>query len=108
LRAVFGPSGSGKSSLLRAGLIPAIRAGRLSGSEEWPVVLLEPGDRPLRELATRLVGPAGASPAAIYDDLRADPTTVGVKIRGALADRPATASVLIGVGQFEEVFTLCR
>jgi hypothetical protein len=48
---VIGPSGSGKSSLLRAGLIPAIARGALpaGGSHAWPVDLLTPGRRPMLE-----------------------------------------------------------
>jgi WD40 repeat protein len=51
--AVFGPSGSGKSSLLRAGLVPAVRQGRLR--EPLSVVrVLTPGERPVRTHAGRL------------------------------------------------------
>src|SRR5262249_56910477 len=41
---LVGASGSGKSSLLRAGLLPALRAGALPGSEGWPQQLLRPGE----------------------------------------------------------------
>jgi WD40 repeat protein/transcriptional regulator with XRE-family HTH domain/energy-coupling factor transporter ATP-binding protein EcfA2 len=61
---VAGPSGSGKSSLLRAGLIPALRAGALEsgtpgipGSAGWPVVLMTPGTRLDGELADLLADP---------------------------------------------------
>jgi WD40 repeat protein/transcriptional regulator with XRE-family HTH domain len=61
---VAGPSGSGKSSLLRAGLIPALRAGALEsgalgipGSAGWPVALMTPGTRPDGELADLLADP---------------------------------------------------
>jgi WD40 repeat protein/DNA-binding SARP family transcriptional activator len=47
---IVGPSGSGKSSVLRAGLIPALAAGVLPGSGEWDQVLIRPGEHPLREL----------------------------------------------------------
>jgi hypothetical protein len=43
---VGGPSGSGKSSLVRAGLIPALNAGALHGSEKWRSTLLTPGHDP--------------------------------------------------------------
>ena len=49
--AVIGPSGSGKSSLVRAGMLPAL-AGWLGTGSDWRIVTLRPGDRPLRRLAT--------------------------------------------------------
>ena len=53
---VVGPSGSGKSSLLRAGLIPAIGHGGLDmpGSERWPAAVVVPGGHPLQALADAL------------------------------------------------------
>jgi WD40 repeat protein len=55
LLAVVGMSGSGKSSLIRAGLLPQIQSGqRLSGSEHWPIITLRPGFHPLESLAIAL------------------------------------------------------
>ncbi|MGD8475327.1 MAG: adenylate/guanylate cyclase domain-containing protein, partial [Anaerolineae bacterium] len=51
---VVGPSGSGKSSLVRAGLLPAVWAGALPGSEAWQTLVITPGAHPLNELAVRL------------------------------------------------------
>ncbi|GAA4616723.1 hypothetical protein GCM10023195_74450 [Actinoallomurus liliacearum] len=51
VRVVVGPSGAGKSSLLHAGLVAAVHGGALSGSAEWPVVLLTPGSAPVAALA---------------------------------------------------------
>ena len=55
LLAVVGPSGSGKSSVVRAGLLPALAGGVLPGSDHWAQALIRPGEQPLRELrrATR-------------------------------------------------------
>ncbi len=50
----FGPSGSGKSSVLRAGLLPALADGVLPGSERWRQVLMRPGEHPLAELGRAL------------------------------------------------------
>ena len=52
--AVLGPSGSGKSSLVKAGLVPALRDGRLPGADRWRVATMRPGARPLGELAAQL------------------------------------------------------
>ena len=59
LLAVVGPSGSGKSSVIRAGLLPALAGGVLPGSERWAHALIRPGEHPMRELrrtADRLAG----------------------------------------------------
>src|SRR5262249_37149443 len=53
---VLGPSGIGKSSLLRAGVLPALRAGALPGSAGWRQVLLRPGTHPADELQRSLGG----------------------------------------------------
>ena len=83
---VLGPSGSGKSSLLRAGLLPAIAAGGLPvrGSQAWPLDLMTPGRRPLLELATRIAALAGIPAGALEADLRTDPARITAAIRQAL------------------------
>jgi WD40 repeat protein len=83
---VLGPSGSGKSSLIRAGLVPAIAAGEFParGSEGWPVDLMTPGRRPLLELATRVAAVAGIPAGALDADLRADPARIVAAMRQAL------------------------
>jgi WD40 repeat protein/DNA-binding SARP family transcriptional activator/energy-coupling factor transporter ATP-binding protein EcfA2 len=75
---IVGPSGSGKSSALRAGLLPALASGVLPGSERWGLALLRPGEHPLRALqhATAYAAP---------------------RVRHVVA-----------VDQFEEAFTACR
>jgi len=105
--AVFGASGSGKSSLLRAGLLPAIGAGRLPGSQDWPTILLTPGEHPFEELAVQLGALQGAATGALRADLEAQPANLDLAIRQALVGAPPLAHVLLLVDQFEEVFTLC-
>src|SRR5262245_47155159 len=61
---LVGASGSGKSSLLQAGLLPAVRAGALDGSEHWRVAVLTPGERPDERLAA-----AGAAGLVVVDQL---------------------------------------
>lgn len=79
---VIGPSGSGKSSLLRAGLLPAIAVGALpaAGSVSWPLELMTPGARPLLELATRIAVLAGIPAGALHADLRTDPSRISEAI----------------------------
>ena len=48
---VVGASGSGKSSLVRAGLLPAVRDGVLPGSDRWRQLIIRPGEHPMAELA---------------------------------------------------------
>ncbi|HMZ01610.1 MAG TPA: hypothetical protein PLU79_18325, partial [Burkholderiaceae bacterium] len=55
--AVIGPSGSGKSSLVRAGLLPGLAMGSLGTGSDWRIALLRPGDRPMRSLAAALLQP---------------------------------------------------
>ena len=71
---VAGESGSGKSSLLRAGLLPRLAAGALGpGSQRWPRRVIRPGGSPLRALAMDLAEMAGADPVSVYRSLRAVP-----------------------------------
>jgi energy-coupling factor transporter ATP-binding protein EcfA2 len=112
--AVVGPSGSGKSSLVRAGLVPQVRQGALAGSAEWPVVVFRPGPYPLDTLATRLLpllGPA-ADPLAARETLAR--TLAGgerglhTSVQTILAAAPESRRLLLVVDQFEELFTLCH
>ncbi|WP_307840468.1 hypothetical protein [Streptomyces sp. G44] len=102
--AVFGASGAGKSSLLRAGLLPRVDDG--SGIA-WTTVLLSPGAHPLEECAARLAAVAGGSATALRRELAADPRALHLTVLGALAERPPETELLLVVDQFEEVFTLC-
>jgi WD40 repeat protein/class 3 adenylate cyclase len=54
LLSVVGPSGSGKSSVVMAGLLPSLAAGLLPGSERWGHAILRPGEHPLDALETAL------------------------------------------------------
>ena len=103
--AVVGPSGSGKSSLTRAGLVPAIRGGALPDSETWAIPIFCPGAHPLDRLAGHLAREIPDLVAhEVRDELAADPRT----LRLLLAGRPEHDRKVMGVvDQFEEVFTLC-
>ncbi|MET1060212.1 MAG: BTAD domain-containing putative transcriptional regulator, partial [Nocardioides sp.] len=69
LLVVAGSSGVGKSSLVRAGLLPALAEGALPGSEEWSAVVIVPGSRPADALAAMLRdGDEGAPPSLLVCD----------------------------------------
>ena len=65
--AIVGPSGSGKSSVAKAGVIPALRQGALPGSENWFIAAMTPGDKPLRELQIALTQIAVDPPPDLLD-----------------------------------------
>ncbi|MBD0329418.1 MAG: AAA family ATPase [Thermoleophilia bacterium] len=67
LLAVVGASGSGKSSLVAAGLVPSLRAGLLPGSERWTPVTIRPGAHPLRELDALRPDPRGERVVLVVD-----------------------------------------
>lgn len=103
--AVVAPSGAGKSSLLRAGVLPALAQGRLPGSRHWPQLLLTPTAEPLAALASGLGRLTDAEPARITEEMEAGRLTSFVRERLDLW--PDRRFVLV-VDQLEELFTLCR
>jgi len=107
--AVLGASGSGKSSLVRAGLIPALRDGALPQSEGWMICVFKPGSRPLTTLTAQLlhVCPGKDSMQNTLDQMGNDERTFHLAVTLALANKPAVRIVWV-VDQFEEIFTLCN
>ncbi len=102
--AVVGPSGSGKSSIVRAGLIPAFWRGDLPGSEKWFIIDMLPGAHPLDELEIALTRVAANQSGSLNEQLTRDKRGL---IRAAQLILPADSSELVLViDQFEEVFTL--
>ncbi|GAB4574983.1 MAG: adenylate/guanylate cyclase domain-containing protein [Anaerolineae bacterium] len=102
--AIVGPSGSGKSSVARAGLIPALRRGVVPGSERWVIVDMTPGPHPLEELDAVLSRVASTPPAGLLRQLRehADGLNYAVKrVLPVVGDH----ELLLLIDQFEEVFT---
>ena len=102
--AVVGPSGSGKSSVVRAGLIPALRRGAIAGSEGWHVADMFPGAHPLDGLESALLRAAPDPPTSLMEQLERDEHGLH---RAVLRLLPSDQSELVLViDQFEEVFTL--
>jgi WD40 repeat protein/DNA-binding SARP family transcriptional activator len=101
--AVVGPSGSGKSSLVKAGLLPALRRGALPGSEEWFVVEMLPGAHPLDELEIGLLRIAVDWPTGLMEQLRRDER--GLLRATRLALPTEDSELLLVIDQFEELFT---
>jgi DNA-binding SARP family transcriptional activator len=88
LLAVVGPSGSGKSSLVRAGLLPALAAGTLPGSQRWRQIMLTPGERPAEVLDRALVDlPSQGRTLLVVDQLEELFTLAGATQRQAFVDR---------------------
>ena len=128
LLVVSGVSGAGKSSLLRAGVLPRVRGAGLAsapGSAAWPCLVFTPTRAPLDELALRVGLLAGADAAAVRRGLDADPAGFALTARqAALAPPPARGTdpggaaaepyrpsqqrrLLVVVDQFEQVFIQC-
>ena len=110
---VVGPSGSGKSSLVRAGLLPALADGVLPGSDRWRQLIMRPGEHPMAELAHvggRPGVPADGSASNATDHVNAGDGHVAGRSGGESALRAVAGDerLLLVVDQFEEVFTTCR
>lgn len=102
--ALVGPSGSGKSSVARAGLIPALRAGALPGSERWLITAMYPGSRPWEELESALVRVAAKPQPDLLEGLESD--RHGLR-RVVMRILPSDDScLLLFIDQFEELFSL--
>jgi basic membrane lipoprotein Med (substrate-binding protein (PBP1-ABC) superfamily)/DNA-binding SARP family transcriptional activator len=102
LVALVGPSGSGKSSVIAAGLIPRLREGAIEGSEQWVIVQMTPGNNPLTEVDAVI--------AAVPDVPTGLDEIVGPESgrRPTVRTMPQGGRLLLVIDQFEEVFTLAE
>lgn len=110
LLAVVGPSGSGKSSLVLAGLLPVLKEGAAPGSEHWRYApRMVPGSDPVANLARVLYSLQQAS-RQDADQWVAQHAAL-LKLEPGrlpeLLEQDNDAATLLVVDQFEEVFTLC-
>lgn len=112
--AVVGAAGCGKSSLIRAGLLPALSGGPGDGARPaWRVASLRPGDDPVGHLARALTAHGAPGPAGPDEGLRAAFVETTLR-RGSLglvavvreAAGPRDENLLVVVDQFEDLFRL--
>ena len=110
MMAVLGPSGVGKSSFVRAGLVPALK----SSGETWETIVIRPGRNPMAALASMVAPMLGNTTNTLNDDIREqaelaqrlmrEPGHVGQVLR-TRAKRTGT-KIMVFIDQFEELYTL--
>ena len=105
LLTVVGPSGSGKSSVVRAGLLPAIRQDAVAGSSQWFVTSMIPGTHPFEELEAALGRLATGAIGPLAELMASEPRGITRAVRQVLPTDDD--DLLLVVDQFEELFTLC-
>jgi basic membrane lipoprotein Med (substrate-binding protein (PBP1-ABC) superfamily)/DNA-binding SARP family transcriptional activator len=103
LVALVGPSGSGKSSAIAAGLIPQLREGAIPGSDRWVIAQMVPGTNPLAEVEAVVAAAAGV-PTGLATLLDAEAAPDGASM--SLRMMPEGSRVLLVIDQFEELFTI--
>ncbi|MGH8948446.1 MAG: BTAD domain-containing putative transcriptional regulator, partial [Acidimicrobiia bacterium] len=102
--AVVGPSGSGKSSAVRAGLIPALRAGAVGGSDSWYVATMTPGTHPFESLERSLSKVASSIPPTLLEQMQVERSGIRRSVDAILPDE--TSPLILIIDQFEEIYTL--
>jgi WD40 repeat protein len=101
--AVIGPSGSGKASLISAGVVPALKSGALTGSENWqyfPIIAC--GNDPLRKLVEAIIGPVGNMSETIAAMRKKSATLLG------LVERNSEEPGLLIFRRFEQILALAN
>lgn len=109
--AVVGASGSGKSSVVRAGVVPALQKGEgIKGSDKWLVIIVTPTAKPLDSLAVALTKNSESVTAAatLVDDMAKDTRSLGLYARRLTTGPDAPQHIVLVIDQFEELFTLCK
>ncbi len=106
--AIVGASGSGKSSLMLAGVAPALQRDAIPGSSGWSMVVMRPGPQPLAELAARFADFTHESALAGLHAFESDVRALDVVVRQESLARPDGWRLLLAIDQFEELFTMCQ
>ncbi len=107
---VVGPSGVGKSSFVRAGLVPALKA----SGEQWETLVIRPGRSPLAAVAAMMTPMVGSTSQTVVDDLKEqaalakrlvkEPGHMGQVLRSRA--KRSNTKIMLFVDQFEELYTL--
>ena len=110
--AIVGSSGSGKSSVARAGLVAAIKRGEIQNSSCWPVTVCRPGPDPIESLAVALsrivnIGQGASALADLIAEFKRSENTFHLTVRRSLPENSPDMRLVLLLDQFEEVFTLC-
>ncbi len=90
---IAGPSGSGKSSIVQAGLIPQLRSGVLPGSDCWEIMLTRPADNPFQQLTAQ--------------GLATGSNKLTEAVREWLSQHPERTQIVLILDQFEELLVNC-
>ncbi len=90
---ILGPSGSGKSSIVQAGLIPQLRSGVLPGSDCWQIMLTRPADNPFQQLTAQ--------------GLATESNNLTEAVREWLNQHPEHTQIVLILDQFEELLVNC-
>ncbi|HLZ61118.1 MAG TPA: trypsin-like peptidase domain-containing protein [Ktedonosporobacter sp.] len=93
--AVFGPSGSGKSSVVQAGLVTKLHQAAIEESDRWDTIVMQPGDDPFGQLARKMDGQI------------AEPPNLVESVKRWLFQHPQLTRLVLVIDQFEELFTVC-
>lgn len=101
--AVVGPSGSGKSSVVKAGLLPTLRQGAVTGSDQWYFLDMIPKAHPIEELDINLSRISANPNVNIGEQLQRD--TRGLLRAARMALPTDEGELLLIIDQFEEVYT---
>lgn len=91
--AVLGPSGSGKSSIMQAGLMPQLRRGMLGDSDRWGLIFTRPADDPFKQLTTR--------------GLAVEAHDLTESVQAWQAQHAQQTRLVLIIDQFEELLTIC-
>ncbi len=102
--AVVGPSGSGKSSVVKAGVLPALRDNAIPKSKDWFIIEMLPGLDPMEELEAALLRIAVNPPESLLNQLMQDERGLVRALKRVLPEDDT--ELLLFIDQFEELFTL--